>query len=106
MAELIHELRREGAIAHLSLSGEIDMRVASQLRSVLHEILEDSPHELVVDLAEVPFIDSSGIATLVEALRLQMNRDHSLRILNAAEPVFYTFKITQLTKAFGMEKEV
>ncbi len=103
MADLTHQFEVDGSSAQLTLSGEIDMRVAPQLRAILHEILQKSPDELIVDLADVPFIDSSGIATLVEALRLQMNANRKLRIQNAVEQVFYTFKITQLTQAFGMQ---
>ena len=49
MAELIHELSCEGGVARLSLSGEINMRVASQLRTILLDVLKDKPEEEYID---------------------------------------------------------
>ena len=103
MGEMKYTLERDGDLARLSLEGEVDMRLAPRLRSLMHEILDDRPSRLVVDLASVPFIDSSGVATLVEALRMQMEAGRSLQIVNPSDPVYYTFKITQLTKVFGMD---
>lgn len=102
MGEMRHRLENGSDGVRLVLEGEIDMRVAPQLRKILHDILREAPGEVVVDMKGVPFIDSSGVATLVEALRIQMNGQRALRIENPNESVYYTFKITQLTKIFGM----
>ncbi len=104
MAAVKHRVQQEGQTTHLFLEGEIDMRLAPELRKILHGILSRNPPELVVDLGGVPFIDSSGVATLVEALRLQMKDKRTLKIKNPTEAVRYTFKITQLTKVFGIEE--
>lgn len=104
MGALKYSLERGSERTRLSLEGDVDMRLAPELRSLLHEILGERPSRLVVDLASVPFIDSSGVATLVEALRLRRKEGKSLQIENATAPVYYTFKITRLTQAFGMEE--
>lgn len=98
-----HRIERDGKRARLYLEGEIDMHAATALRGILHRLIGEKPAEVVVDLAGVPFIDSSGVATLVEALRLLRKSNHSLRIENPTQPVRYTFEITQLTKIFGIE---
>jgi anti-anti-sigma factor len=94
---------KEGNRVRLFLGGEIDMHVAPTLRSLLHKIIGDNTAEIVVDLSGVSFIDSSGVATLVEALRILKRTNRILRIENPTQTVRYTFEITQLTGIFGIE---
>ena len=49
------------------LSGELDAHTATQLRALLAEQLLAGPGNLVVDLSELSFIDSAGLATLIAA---------------------------------------
>jgi len=49
--------------------GHIDMSTSPALRQTLREALERGPARLVVDLSSVEYMDSSGLATLVEAMR-------------------------------------
>jgi anti-sigma B factor antagonist len=53
-------------------SGQIDVYSSPDLRDSLQVILstEPSPRTVTVDLAGVPYIEASGIATLIEALRI------------------------------------
>src|SRR5207247_5107048 len=53
-----------------SPEGAIDLHVAPELRASLRAIIDDEkPKRLVIDLAQVPFIDSSGIAVLIGAMQ-------------------------------------
>jgi anti-sigma B factor antagonist len=51
----------------LSLAGELDLADAPALRDALRGAVERSPRRLVVDLAEVTFVDSTVLGALVEA---------------------------------------
>ncbi|HJA28278.1 STAS domain-containing protein [Thermophilibacter provencensis] len=51
----------------VSVAGEVDVSNADQLRSALDAQLESGSAELSVDLAQVPYIDSTGIGVLVGA---------------------------------------
>ena len=51
----------------LSLAGELDLADAPALREALRRAVERSPKRLVVDLAEVTFVDSTILGALVEA---------------------------------------
>ncbi len=53
----------------LALRGEIDLHEAPRLREGVREALDRRPRVLFVDLNGVTFIDSSGLAVLVEALQ-------------------------------------
>jgi anti-sigma B factor antagonist len=58
--------RRDGAVV-LSLAGELDLYNAEEVRGALLEACADEPKTLVVDLAEVRFIDSTALGVLIEA---------------------------------------
>jgi anti-anti-sigma factor len=54
-----------GAVT-VRLLGEVDLSNVSNLRSGLEPLLDAKPNELVFDLADLTFVDSSGLAFLVE----------------------------------------
>ena len=51
----------------VAVEGEVDVSNADQLRSAIDKQLDAAPSELVVDLSQVPYIDSAGIGVLVGA---------------------------------------
>lgn len=53
----------------ISLSGELDLANASALEESLREALASDGGEVIVDMSELTFIDSTGIALLISALR-------------------------------------
>ena len=58
----------DGQNRRLSVAGEVDVSCADELRAAIDaQIAEGVPGELVIDLAEVPYIDSTGIGVLVGA---------------------------------------
>lgn len=86
----------------VSLQGDVDMSTSPELRSQLIPLFQQHPSHVVVDLSGVPYIDSSGIATLVEAL--QMSRKGSVRLtLAGANPtVESVFELAYLKEVFEM----
>lgn len=58
----------EGSERSVNVAGEVDVSCADELRQAIDaQLAEASGGELVVDLAEVPYIDSTGIGVLVGA---------------------------------------
>src|SRR5438552_16946797 len=53
----------------LPLEGEIDLHVAPNIAASLNMMIEKKPLRLIVDLARVSYIDSSGLAVLIEGLQ-------------------------------------
>ena len=66
----------------ISLKGEIDLQFSPALRALLQTQLKKHVPILLLDFGEVDYIDSSGLATLVEYY--QQSRSHSGRIALAA----------------------
>jgi anti-sigma B factor antagonist len=62
--------RRDDETTIFDVSGDIDFANSPDIRqSVLHEIREARVPRVVVNLSQVPYIDSSGVATLIEGLK-------------------------------------
>ncbi|MEY2565144.1 MAG: anti-sigma factor antagonist [Verrucomicrobiota bacterium] len=53
----------------LSLEGEIDLHVSPQVAASLSAIIQKKPERVVVDLSGVTYIDSSGLAVLIEGMQ-------------------------------------
>jgi anti-sigma B factor antagonist len=65
--------RRNGAVV-VHLVGELDLYNAPEVRRALLELCAEAPERLVVDLAEVDFVDSTALGVLIEARTKLENR--------------------------------
>jgi anti-anti-sigma factor len=88
----IEAVHGDGSL-RLVLRGELDLATAPLLKAALVEAEAGSSELIVIDLADVPFIDSTGLRALVEAhLRSQQNGDR-LRISGGSEQALKLFKL-------------
>src|SRR5436190_24172348 len=53
----------------LPLEGQIDLNVSAKVADALAQLIKDKPARLVVDLSGVNYIDSSGMAVLINGMR-------------------------------------
>jgi anti-sigma B factor antagonist len=98
--------RTESATTVVSLRGEIDLHRHAELRAVLtHEV--DAGRNLIVDLTEVDFLDSTGLGLLVGVLKRARERGERLGIdptglvlVVSALEVRRTLEVTQLDRVF------
>lgn len=65
--------RRNGAIV-VRLVGELDLYNAPEIRAALLDVCAEQPERVVVDLAEVDFVDSTALGVLIEARTKLSNR--------------------------------
>ncbi len=87
------------------LSGEIDMHTSPELRKVLLKMTKDKVSPIVVDLKDVSYLDSSAIATMVEALKAVMAYKGQLRLCNLSPRVQEIFAFAKLDKVFQIIKD-
>jgi anti-anti-sigma factor len=76
----------------LVLIGELDLDVAATVRAQLDAAAEGE-HDVIVDLRELRFIDSSGIKTLVDAYRLFARAQRKLALVISSPPMQHIFRI-------------
>lgn len=67
---MVPTARKEGDAVIASIRGEVDLHNSPELRTeILDLLVKNSPMRLILNLSQVPYMDSSGCAVLVEALR-------------------------------------
>ena len=78
------------------IRGEIDICSSAQLREQLLSVIRRHGARVVLDLAEVTFIDCAGISTLLAARRQALLEGGSLRVLRASPRVRRIIALTRL----------
>src|ERR1700687_1941156 len=91
-----------GSDALLRLSGRIDVDSSPNLRDCLSAILSEKPlpRAISVDLAGVPYIETSGIATLIEALRIARHHQTIFCLQGLSGSVLRLFEVTGVLSLF------
>ena len=84
----------------LPLEGEIDLHVSPRVASALGAMIEKKPHRLVVDLAKVTYIDSSGLAVLIEAMQNVEAYGGKFILAGIQDNVKPIFEIARLDQVF------
>lgn len=90
----------------VTLDGEVDVYTAPRLKEELVSAIEDGCVNVIVDLEQVGFIDSSGLGVLVSALRRARERDGVVRIVCTRDNILKIFRITGLDKVFPVFADV
>lgn len=93
-------LKNHGDSVVLAPVGEIDLSCAVSLRQQIQQVQKDGPQRLIIDLEQVPYMDSSGVATLVEALQSARRENCELILCNLQERVRSVFEIAKLDMVF------
>mgnify|MGYP003386802730 CR=1 FL=1 len=81
-------------------SGEVDVTTQPLLQAELKKLQAEKPRKLIVNLAEVPYMDSSGVATLVQAMQSSRKQGNALVMCNLQERVKNIFHIAKLDSFF------
>jgi anti-sigma B factor antagonist len=89
----------EGALVRLH--GRLNIDSSPALRDRLHAMLQgDHPEALTVDLTETTYVDCSGIATLIEALKIARNHQTTLRLQGLHDRLLHLFTVTGVLSLF------
>jgi|688.fasta_scaffold2260493_2 anti-anti-sigma factor len=80
--------------------GDIDLSRSPEMRKRIKEALDGRPKRLVLDLGRVNYMDSSGVATLVEALQRSRTLGCTLVICSMQPKVRSIFEIARLMSVF------
>jgi len=87
-----------GAILHLN--GKVIGDGVPQLKQAIEERINSGADWLIIDLAEVPLMDSSALGTIIAAFLKLRERNGKLVLLNARENILDVLAITKLDSLF------
>jgi len=91
----------------VAIQGRINVETAGDMRTALSAALRAKRAELVVDLSGVSYIDFSGLATLMEAVRTAKKQGTRLVLSGLQDQPRYLLEVTHLDRLFeiaGREK--
>lgn len=99
--------RRNTSDAYVvTVRGEVDLYSSPELREALTGGLPCDAREVCVDLSEVPYMDSSGVATLVEGLRAAKNAGLSFAVVAPSAQVRKVLQLSRLDSVFEIRESV
>jgi anti-sigma B factor antagonist len=90
----------------VTVEGEIDIYTAPRLRELLIDLAGKNNYQLIVNLEKVGFLDSTGLGVLVGGVKRVRAHDGSPDLACTQERILKIFKITGLTKVFGIYQTV
>lgn len=79
----------------VTVSGRLDLRVAEDLRTMMHTALEKSRGRLVVDLSKADFLDSAALGVLIGVQRAAHDRSGKLVLVSPEGPARHIFENTR-----------
>jgi anti-sigma B factor antagonist len=82
----------------VEIHGELDIATSSRVRDLLSEAAADGDRPLVVDLRECPFIDSTGLATLLHGTKPAQNGESNVAIVSAGGEVRKLLELTAIDR--------
>jgi anti-sigma B factor antagonist len=100
--ELVLTSDRDGDRIVLSVQGELDAYTAPALEDRITALLAEGGRDLVLDLSQTGFLDSSGLRALLTVHRKLEGTDGTLELRDPSEPVLRLLEITGLREHFGV----
>ena len=101
MAQLTINQRQDGDVTILDLSGKITIGEGSvQLREAVRGLLDSGNKEILLNLGDVSYVDSSGIGELVSSYTTTSNQGGHLKLLSLGKKIKDLLMITKLLTVF------
>ncbi len=92
----------EDNIPLMRLKGEIDLHTCAPFRDTLRELIDQKRYNIVIDLSEVPYLDSAALGVLVDAVRRVREFNGAIYLVAPTPFVRRAFDITRLIKIFRL----
>jgi anti-sigma B factor antagonist len=100
-----HEVIRKPGVSIVVLKGDVDLESSPTAREILLKSV-DGTDRVLVDLSSVTYIDSSGVASLVEALQAAKRNGGRFALVAASDPTRRVLELARLDKVFTMYASV
>jgi len=101
--------RQQGTSTVVDVQGDIDLYNSPEVRKIiLEELKEKKVPRLIVNLSGVRYIDSSGVASLVEGLKISRSLSSRFMLYGlspAAREVLELSRLIRVFEVFGTEQE-
>jgi anti-sigma B factor antagonist len=92
--------REKGKVLIFDIRGDLDAKSASVLKERINEKITDGKSYILINLSDVPYMDSAGLGVLVSGLKNANRLSGDLRIWGLQDEVKSIFELTRLNKVF------
>ncbi|MHC8442057.1 MAG: STAS domain-containing protein [Candidatus Eutrophobiaceae bacterium] len=89
----------------LKISGEVDLAVAPKVRNTLLKNIKEGG-TLLLDLSAIDYIDSSGIACMVEGMQESNKKNAAFALISISDTVLSVLKLARLHEVFKIHDSV
>lgn len=101
----VASIKEEQGKIVIALAGDIDLENAGEVRKALLNSLKQKK-DLLIDLSAVSYIDSSGIASLVEGLQIARKQKNELSLVSVSPRALRVLELARLDKVFAIHADV
>lgn len=92
----------EANVLLIQLEGRLNADSSPEVKATLHQNISAGYQKIIVNLEFVPFIDSSGLASLVSALRLAREKGGNITLCGIQSQAQIIFRLTMLDRIFAI----
>jgi anti-sigma B factor antagonist len=97
---VISEERPAPEVAVIAIAGQVDLYSAPELKRAVTRAIEDGAKQLVIDLTQTGFMDSSGLGVLVGAMKRLRQGGGSVDVVAPDDGIKRLFDLAGLTSVF------
>jgi anti-sigma B factor antagonist len=90
----------------VSLNGALNARSAEEAKQAFRSLVDQGVASVIVDLQEVPFIDSSGLAALVSGLKTLGGEASNLKLAAPQSQARLLFELTMFDRVFEIHDSI
>ncbi len=102
---MTYKVREEGGYAVVELTGDVDLSCSPDARQTILGCLDKARHVLV-DLSGVTYIDSSGVASLVEGYQTAKKNSLRFGLVGVSDAALGVLQLARLDKVFPIHADV
>jgi anti-sigma B factor antagonist len=93
---------KDGSIAVFALSGTLDIATSPTLRAALLEAADRDDHQMIVDLTQLEFLDSTGLGALIGAHKRASEHGGAILLVAHEGQILRLLRITGLLEVFSV----
>jgi anti-sigma B factor antagonist len=90
----------DGGVTVVAPTGRLDVAGAPTLKDAMTELARNGPPKVVIDMEGVSFVDSTGLGSVIAALKQFRRRQGELRLAAPNQQVRVVLELTTLDKVF------
>jgi len=92
--------KADGGATVIAPTGRLDVAGAPALKQAVAEVVKDGPHHVVIDMEGVSFVDSTGLGSVIAALKQVRGGQGELRLAAPNQQVRVVLELTTLDRVF------